>query len=437
MPEGRINVTSLRTVTRLSSYFVSSGLALLSGVALVAGAVTAPPLSAGRTDAIAIIHTNGTTTLYLPTAQTNAARGDALVTAFAAHVDGDEIRVGAGEYDVPCGTLLLKDARLTGTPDTLVRAKTNTATHPRGDAIVSSLSPAQKKHCQVRGIRFDCNLQNQNYPAAVVAAVSLLGGGSIEDCSAINWGSKGVENFVFIIGCQPGNGGLHAPKILRCVIDTPAPIVNGQVVTAFDIWADVRGARVTRDWVRRAEIAYCVANNITTGAAVGQPMAFHMITPGSWASGSIHHNLAWNLRGGGVDPYKDNTFIYQDSFGGSNVALFGNTGLNICQGIYIGVNDATLTFDHWRISRNHLTINSTGNRLGITQSFGARFSGWEITRNYVSSPAGHALFLDSGSRYNISGNTFEGVIGTGSATITKWRNNRRPNGTILSRPAED
>lgn len=211
-----------------------------------------------RVGPIVVIHASGRTTLYSPTDDTNAGRGEALVKAFATHRNGDEIRVGPGEYDVACGALLLKDARLTGAPGTIIRARANTATHPNGDAIIGSFSPAQKKQCEVRGIRFDCNLQNQDYPSAVIAAVSLLGGGSIEDCSAINWGSKGVENFVFIIGCQPGNGGLNAPSIRRCIVDTPAPIVNGRVVTAFDIWSNVGGSRVTRDWVRNAEIAYCV-----------------------------------------------------------------------------------------------------------------------------------------------------------------------------------
>lgn len=144
--------------------------------------------------------------------------------AFATHGDGDEIRVGPGEYNVPCGALMLKDALLTGTPDTIIRARENSATHARDDAIIASFSPAKKKRCAVRGTRFDCNLQDQNYASAVIAAVPLLGGRPIEDCSAINWDTKGVENFVFIIACQPGYGGLDSPHILRCKVEEPAPI---------------------------------------------------------------------------------------------------------------------------------------------------------------------------------------------------------------------
>lgn len=412
-------------------------ISFLGFTSVVSASIHVSDRAIGTIDGVIVVHAKGTVTEYPAAANSAIARGDALVKAFAGHHDDDEIRPGPGEYDVPCDMLLLKDARLVGTSRTIIRARENTASHPRGDTIIGSFSPIQKKHCAVRGIRFDCNLQHQNYPAAVVAAVSLLGGGTIEDCSAINWGSKGVENFIFIIGCQRGNGGLDRPRIVRCVLDRPAPLANMQVTTGFDIWSDVGGARVTKDWVRDAEIAYCVAHDITTGSGLGQPLAFHMITPGAWNGGSIHDNIAWNLYGGGVDPYKDNTFIYQDSFGGNNVALFRNFGINICQGIYIGVNDASLTFDHWRISRNQLAINNTGNRLGITQSSGARFSRCEITHNYISAPGGHPMFLSSGTRYRISRNTLEGEIVTGSASIANWRNNRHPNGLILSSPAED
>lgn len=161
-----------------------------------------------------------------------------------------------------------------------------------------------------------------------------------------------------------------------------------------------------------------------------------MITPGTWANGSIHHNFAWNLYGGGVDPYKDNTFIYQDSFSAKNVTLFANIGLNICQGIYIAVGDPNLAFDRWRIHGNRLTINSTGNGMGITQGAEARFSRWKIYGNYVSSLSGHALFLSSGTGYTVSGNTFEGLTRTADATIAVWKNNRRPDGALIRQPSD-
>jgi hypothetical protein len=390
----------------------------------------------GGLNAVNVIHADGTAAHYSATANTNTARGEALVNAFSAHRDGDEIRVGPGSYDVPCGALLLKDARLIGTAHSLVRARDNTATHEHGDAIVGSLSPAKKKHCAVRGIRFDCNLQNQNYASAVVAAVSFLGGGSIEDCSAINWGSKGVENFVFIIGCQPGYGGLDSPRILRCKVEHPAPISHSQVVTAFDIWSDAPGSHITRDWVRQAEIAWCETHDITTGSGVGQPMAFHMITPGTWTGGSIHDNRAWNLYGSGVDPYKDNTFIYQDSFSARGVSLTANTGQNICQGIFLNMTDPTLSVDGWRITGNRFTINNTGNRLAIAQGLGSIYSGWIITRNNMNSPAGYALVLNSGSGYVIAGNTFEGKVATHNANVSHWRNNRDPDKRSVRPPPD-
>lgn len=63
---------------------------------------------------VVVISESGVMSVFTPSADTDAARGDALEAAIAAHVEGDTIRIGSGTYEVSYTLVLKAGVTLTG-----------------------------------------------------------------------------------------------------------------------------------------------------------------------------------------------------------------------------------------------------------------------------------------------------------------------------------
>lgn len=386
---------------------------------------------------VVVTNSVNVSTSFKAAANTDVARGTALTAAFTAHLNGDSIHVGPGVFEVTA-TLPLKHADLYG-------SGMNSTTIKLGDMGLGAISTpiisfaaydSDQSVRHIKGILFDCNLQNQSTAAINVSAVGVQNATVIEECGAINWGGKtgAPENFVFIAGGGVGQDG-NASKFLNNRIFHPAQLSNMGVSTLFDMYTNSAGSTIDSDWTAGFEMAGNVVHDITVGTGVGQPASLHVFSTGQSYAGSIHDNFVWNMYGdSGAGSNRDNTCVYHDAFSVRSLSVYNNVFVNVCQPFYVSIASDGRILDNWHVVGNHFDTNATGNGIGLLVGNTQGFSGWVISNNYIK--ATYAISLQNCTNFALENNVLDSanpITLTTCAAITQ-HNNHKPDGTVVGTP---
>lgn len=386
---------------------------------------------------VVLTNSANVSTSFRASANTDVARGVALTAAFTAHANGDSIHVGPGVFEVSA-RLLLKHADLygSGINSTTIRLGDMGMGASSGPVISFAAYDSDQSVRHIRGILFDCNLQNQSTAAIEIGAVGVQNAVVVEECGAINWGGKigATENFVFIAASGVAQGG-NASKFLNNRIFHPAPLTNMGVTTLFDMYTNSAGSTIDADWTVGFEMAGNVVHDITVGTGVGQPSALHVFSSGQSFGGSIHDNFVYNMYGdSGAGSNRDNTCIYQDAFSARSLSVYNNVFVNVCQPFFVSVASDGRILDNWHVVGNHFDTNTTGNGIGLTVGNTQGFSGWVISNNYIK--ATDAIALTNCTNFSIENNILDSTtpITLTTCTAITQHNNHKPDGTVVGTP---
>lgn len=389
-------------------------------------------------------HSNNTKQNFSPTANTDLARGVSLSAAFSALSDGDEITTSSGTFQV-AATLAVKTGVTWRGDSTTVKFSDQGATSYGGqEKSVVSGSASNLSHVRITGVNFDNNLQAQTATDACVAAVVLTGSDIvIEDCSAINWGSKniGIECFVFSIFNVPGqgNGISYGNKIRNCRLKSAASTTQGGGTTAFSISGQgLSGSAVFTPgdgWIGNAEITGCSIDGVTEGTSSGQVNYFHGYGLASAISSSVHDNFAYNLVRTGTAS-GDCSAMYTDTWSQIDVRYSHNTFINVWKGFYIQLNSPYVLTNVLFDGNYVVSAGTSGACMSFSRASGT-LSGMRIKNNVLIS-AVDGIDLVNVNNFAIEDNTIDAgtlaIFLGGTHTNVTQHKNYNLSGAVVGTP---
>ncbi len=408
--------------------------------------------------AVFLHHVDGrTVSTFIPSANTDAARGLALTAAFNAHSAGESIFLAPCLYQVAAPLTVLSGVLVQGMGMGVTAIKIadqGSGVFTREIYVINNGLNFALNGTVVRGITCDCNVGGQSSSTAVIGGVQLYGTGCwIDSVEVINFSTKllGAENFLGFIGSLQG-GGLNGPaygnKILNCRAHSPALVTWADGGTAFGIAANgMTGTNVYTPggdaWQIGPEITGCTVNGVTVGTGSGQPAYFHAFGVGFTLGAKVHHNSSDQLLSSKSDgTFTDSTGFYVDTGSNFGLQLCNNSFTNVVHGVWVKLgNGSHYLQTDCTISDNYITTLGASNK-------GIEFSGdhtnpainlW-VTDNRIILASGQvALQVQDITGLFVQNNIFDTSAGSpikdvnpGSVTVIKQRFNYKKDGTVIS-----
>lgn len=248
---------------------------------------------------------------------------------------GARMQVGRGTYEVPA-VLRLRGGNIqmtgAGMDQTVIKRADGLAV--RDEAVIRGVyySGLAGGGFAVSDLTVDCNLQGQTTQVNAGGVILAGSRNRISRVRGINWGSRipGSECFVLGIGVAGGgeltehfiHGEGHENVIENCLVDTPAPVVHFDGVTAIGINGGVAPNYFLpgNGWCFHPIIRNCTVRGSTDLA--NSPVYLHGYSISITKGGVVRNNVAEDLlkdSGGYCGFYHDtgsifDAFIYRNSF---------------------------------------------------------------------------------------------------------------------------
>lgn len=382
---------------------------------------------------VVVTHSNGSTTPYVAAANTDVARGQALISAVTAQAASQQIHIGPGTFEIPSYIQISSlNLKIIGSGIGVTTIKLGDQGASPGASGPVIISTDAWSGAEISDLTVDCNLAGQSGASARVSAVGLYGSNcTIRRVHAKNWGTKGsIETFVLSVNAYPGAPHYNG-MIDGCIVDTPAAVSHGSGGT---IAITVSGAQNAAnyetpgdEWMFGGTIKNCIVANVTAGTGSGQVRTFAAYSISGCQGGEIIDNYAINLLDSAT---RDTcTAIYNDSWSTYNLRIARNHLINVAYGINYSMGSSDYRLRDLIIENNRIQLIDTPasvfNPVGITVT--GHTSGTNkalrtnIRNNTVTGPTatyGNGITLLNSTEGVIEGNIINAVNATISTDIT-------------------